>query len=130
MESKHKVKDDRWANAIDRRCSIHRHRPPFESHQCHMKFLCTNLIITQFLYSSVRISLVICYSQLNQIFLLLLKMSTKTPAPTNTADTTTKVKPLPFHYQFLAGGIAGTSEILIMYPLDAVKTRAQLNVVA
>ena len=35
-------------------------------------------------------------------------------------------KPLPFRLQFLAGGIAGVSEILCMYPLDTVKTRAQL----
>ncbi|KAL0088009.1 mitochondrial carrier domain-containing protein [Phycomyces blakesleeanus] len=34
---------------------------------------------------------------------------------------------LPFHYQFLCGAIAGISEILTMYPLDVVKTRAQLN---
>jgi solute carrier family 25 (mitochondrial 2-oxodicarboxylate transporter), member 21 len=36
-------------------------------------------------------------------------------------------KPLPFSYQFIAGGIAGTSEILVMYPLDVVKTRFQLQ---
>ncbi|KAF7728105.1 hypothetical protein EC973_006620 [Apophysomyces ossiformis] len=36
-------------------------------------------------------------------------------------------KPLPFHYQFLCGAIAGISEILAMYPLDVVKTRAQLS---
>jgi len=36
-------------------------------------------------------------------------------------------KPLPFHYQFLAGAIAGVSEILCMYPLDVVKTRFQLQ---
>ncbi|CEG70428.1 Putative Mitochondrial inner membrane transporter [Rhizopus microsporus] len=36
-------------------------------------------------------------------------------------------KPLPFGFQFLAGAIAGVSEILIMYPLDVVKTRAQLS---
>ncbi|KAG2175333.1 hypothetical protein INT44_007821 [Umbelopsis vinacea] len=36
-------------------------------------------------------------------------------------------KPLPFHYQFVAGAIAGISEILTMYPLDVVKTRAQLS---
>ncbi|KAI9491587.1 mitochondrial carrier domain-containing protein [Zychaea mexicana] len=36
-------------------------------------------------------------------------------------------KPLPFHFQFLAGAIAGISEILTMYPLDVVKTRAQLS---
>lgn len=42
-------------------------------------------------------------------------------------QTTEKKRPLPFSYQFLAGGIAGTSEILIMYPLDVVKTRFQLQ---
>ncbi|KAG0747739.1 hypothetical protein G6F57_006779 [Rhizopus arrhizus] len=36
-------------------------------------------------------------------------------------------KPLPFGYQFLAGAIAGVSEILVMYPLDVVKTRAQIS---
>ncbi|KAL9638088.1 MAG: hypothetical protein Q9164_001787 [Protoblastenia rupestris] len=36
-------------------------------------------------------------------------------------------KPLPFPYQFAAGAIAGVSEILIMYPLDVVKTRVQLQ---
>ncbi len=32
-------------------------------------------------------------------------------------------KPLPFIYQFAAGAVAGVSEILVMYPLDVVKTR-------
>lgn len=36
-------------------------------------------------------------------------------------------KPLPFIYQFVAGAIAGVSEILVMYPLDVVKTRVQLQ---
>lgn len=35
---------------------------------------------------------------------------------------------LPFIYQFGAGAIAGVSEILVMYPLDVVKTRIQLQV--
>lgn len=35
-------------------------------------------------------------------------------------------KPLPFIYQFFSGAIAGVSEILVMYPLDVVKTRQQL----
>ncbi|PGH27400.1 hypothetical protein AJ80_00878 [Polytolypa hystricis UAMH7299] len=35
--------------------------------------------------------------------------------------------PLPFAYQFAAGAVAGISEILIMYPLDVVKTRVQLQ---
>lgn len=33
----------------------------------------------------------------------------------------------PFSHRLIAGGIAGTTEILVMYPLDVVKTRAQLN---
>ncbi|ODQ52446.1 mitochondrial carrier [Saitoella complicata NRRL Y-17804] len=37
-------------------------------------------------------------------------------------------RPLPFVYQFAAGAIAGVTEILAMYPLDVVKTRAQLSV--
>ncbi|AMD19784.1 HCL367Cp [Eremothecium sinecaudum] len=36
--------------------------------------------------------------------------------------------PLPFIYQFIAGAVAGVSEILVMYPLDVVKTRMQLQV--
>jgi solute carrier family 25 2-oxodicarboxylate transporter 21 len=32
----------------------------------------------------------------------------------------------PFIHQFVAGGIAGVAEILVMYPTDVVKTRAQL----
>ncbi|KAF2847580.1 mitochondrial 2-oxodicarboxylate carrier protein-like protein [Plenodomus tracheiphilus IPT5] len=36
-------------------------------------------------------------------------------------------KPLPFRYQFAAGAVAGVSEILLMYPLDVVKTRIQLQ---
>ncbi|KAL1890389.1 hypothetical protein Cpir12675_005403 [Ceratocystis pirilliformis] len=36
-------------------------------------------------------------------------------------------KPLPFAYQFGAGAIAGVSEILVMYPLDVIKTRIQLQ---
>ncbi|KAF8331985.1 mitochondrial carrier domain-containing protein [Cantharellus anzutake] len=37
------------------------------------------------------------------------------------------VKPLPFVYQFIAGAIAGVSEICTFYPLDVVKTRMQLE---
>lgn len=37
-------------------------------------------------------------------------------------------RPLPFVYQFMAGAVAGISEILVMYPLDVVKTRMQLQV--
>jgi len=33
---------------------------------------------------------------------------------------------LPFHKQVIAGGSAGVVEILIMYPTDVIKTRAQL----
>lgn len=36
-------------------------------------------------------------------------------------------EPLPFGYQFMAGAIAGVSELLVMYPLDVVKTRMQLQ---
>lgn len=36
-------------------------------------------------------------------------------------------QPLPFIYQFAAGAVAGVSEILMMYPLDVVKTRVQLQ---
>lgn len=36
-------------------------------------------------------------------------------------------KPLPFAYQFAAGAVAGVSEILVMYPLDVVKTRMHVN---
>ncbi|QKX56109.1 uncharacterized protein TRUGW13939_03209 [Talaromyces rugulosus] len=39
----------------------------------------------------------------------------------------TTEKPLPFAYQFAAGAVAGVSEILVMYPLDVVKTRIQLQ---
>ncbi|KAF2088777.1 mitochondrial 2-oxodicarboxylate carrier protein-like protein [Saccharata proteae CBS 121410] len=39
----------------------------------------------------------------------------------------TSEKPLPFVYQFAAGAVAGVSEILVMYPLDVVKTRVQLQ---
>ncbi|ODQ63378.1 mitochondrial inner membrane transporter [Nadsonia fulvescens var. elongata DSM 6958] len=37
-------------------------------------------------------------------------------------------RPIPFQYQFFSGAIAGVSEILVMYPLDVVKTRMQLQV--
>ncbi|KAL4969043.1 putative mitochondrial 2-oxodicarboxylate carrier protein [Aspergillus stella-maris] len=35
--------------------------------------------------------------------------------------------PLPFGYQFIAGAVAGVSEVIIRYPLDVVKTRVQLQ---
>lgn len=44
---------------------------------------------------------------------------------TNKANQTPP--PLPFYKNIIAGGIAGISEICIMYPLDVVKTRAQLS---
>ncbi len=34
---------------------------------------------------------------------------------------------LPFGKTFVAGGIAGAAEVLAFYPLDTLKTRAQLN---
>ena len=37
-------------------------------------------------------------------------------------------KPLPFIYQFISGAVAGISELTVMYPLDVVKTRFQLEV--
>jgi len=37
-------------------------------------------------------------------------------------------KKQPFWHNLVAGGIAGVTEILVMYPLDVVKTRAQLHV--
>ncbi|CCH59240.1 hypothetical protein TBLA_0B04020 [Henningerozyma blattae CBS 6284] len=37
-------------------------------------------------------------------------------------------KNTPFVYKFTAGAVAGISEILLMYPLDVVKTRMQLQV--
>ncbi|KAI9016705.1 mitochondrial carrier domain-containing protein [Hyaloraphidium curvatum] len=36
--------------------------------------------------------------------------------------------PLPLHWNLLAGGLAGMTEILTLYPLDVVKTRLQLQV--
>ncbi|OIW24497.1 mitochondrial carrier [Coniochaeta ligniaria NRRL 30616] len=38
-----------------------------------------------------------------------------------------KPNDLPFQYMFAAGAIAGVSEICLMYPLDVVKTRVQLQ---
>lgn len=63
-------------------------------------------------------------------------MATSTPSTTSAssrslpgaASHSTKRKPLPFAYQFLAGSIAGVTEIACMYPLDLVKTRFQLQV--
>jgi solute carrier family 25 2-oxodicarboxylate transporter 21 len=43
------------------------------------------------------------------------------------ATTTQKPKPLPFYCQFSAGAIAGVSELLLLYPLDTVKTRLMLQ---
>ncbi|CCE64013.1 hypothetical protein TPHA_0G01770 [Tetrapisispora phaffii CBS 4417] len=42
--------------------------------------------------------------------------------------STQEKKQLPFVYTFIAGAVAGVSEILVMYPLDVVKTRMQLQV--
>ncbi|KAG0372638.1 hypothetical protein BGX24_012775 [Mortierella sp. AD032] len=55
--------------------------------------------------------------------------STATPGTRSASTGTTKKRtPLPFAYQFLAGSIAGVTEIVCMYPLDLVKTRLQLQV--
>ena len=43
--------------------------------------------------------------------------------PYATVNMAAEPKPLPFVYQFAAGAVAGVSEILVMYPLDVVKTR-------
>ncbi|CAD6887989.1 unnamed protein product [Tilletia controversa] len=43
------------------------------------------------------------------------------------AAPTSKPKALPFYAQFSAGAIAGASELVLMYPLDVVKTRIQLQ---
>ncbi|KAF2199959.1 mitochondrial 2-oxodicarboxylate carrier protein-like protein [Delitschia confertaspora ATCC 74209] len=57
--------------------------------------------------------------------------SKKEPVVRDQAMVTTvqkeKAKTLPFRYQFAAGAVAGISEILVMYPLDVVKTRIQLQ---
>ncbi|KAI9138736.1 mitochondrial 2-oxodicarboxylate carrier protein [Paraphysoderma sedebokerense] len=37
-------------------------------------------------------------------------------------------KALPFHWQLFSGAVAGVTELLVMYPLDVVKTRFQLQV--
>jgi len=44
------------------------------------------------------------------------------------SGTSSKPYTPPFSHTFLAGGIAGTCEILVMYPTDVVKTRAQLSI--
>ncbi|OCF38382.1 solute carrier family 25 (mitochondrial 2-oxodicarboxylate transporter), member 21 [Kwoniella heveanensis CBS 569] len=38
-----------------------------------------------------------------------------------------KPLPLPFAYTFASGAIAGCTELLLLYPLDVVKTRQQLD---
>jgi hypothetical protein len=39
-------------------------------------------------------------------------------AATTTVKIEAPLRPLPFHMQFIAGGVAGVSEIMVMYPLD------------
>ena len=48
-------------------------------------------------------------------------------SPATATPLSSKPKELPAKYNFLAGGIAGVTEILSMYPLDMVKTRFQLQ---
>ncbi|ORX37427.1 mitochondrial carrier domain-containing protein [Kockovaella imperatae] len=43
------------------------------------------------------------------------------------SDGVKKQVPLPFVYTFTAGAIAGCTELLLLYPLDVVKTRQQLD---
>ncbi|KAF9900285.1 hypothetical protein EC991_007658 [Linnemannia zychae] len=55
--------------------------------------------------------------------------ATASPSANSTGPgTQAKRASLPFAYQFLAGSIAGVTEIVCMYPLDLVKTRLQLQV--
>lgn len=44
------------------------------------------------------------------------------------ASATPSTRPLHFGEQLLAGGVAGITELAIMYPLDVVKTRAQASI--
>jgi len=41
---------------------------------------------------------------------------------------TQQQNPIPFWHNLVAGGSAGVTEILLLYPLDVVKTRAQLHI--
>ncbi|KAH7124132.1 mitochondrial 2-oxodicarboxylate carrier protein-like protein [Dendryphion nanum] len=54
-------------------------------------------------------------------------MTTKVSGQNVASQQHGKPKALPFQYQFAAGAVAGISEILVMYPLDVVKTRIQLQ---
>lgn len=54
--------------------------------------------------------------------------TTTTTNTTKTTTTTTAAPPAqPFSHKVIAGAVAGVSEICVMYPLDVVKTLAQLN---
>eukprot|EP00397_Hematodinium_sp_SG-2012_P036594 GEMP01039523.1.p1 GENE.GEMP01039523.1~~GEMP01039523.1.p1 ORF type:complete len:298 (+),score=55.52 GEMP01039523.1:224-1117(+) len=44
------------------------------------------------------------------------------------APASPPARPLYFSEQLLAGGVAGLTELVIMYPLDVVKTRAQASI--
>eukprot|EP01031_Cornospumella_fuschlensis_P036436 gene36436-44199_t len=47
--------------------------------------------------------------------------------PANSPKDSKVPATLPFHMQFIAGAVAGISETLVMYPLDVVKTRFQIQ---
>ncbi|KAI9152567.1 hypothetical protein H9P43_009359 [Blastocladiella emersonii ATCC 22665] len=51
-----------------------------------------------------------------------------TPATSNNKPAPAAVKPLPFGWQLFSGAVAGVTELAMMYPLDVVKTRFQLQV--
>lgn len=63
----------------------------------------------------------------NKLLSLSLPSPLKVPKKMSQSNATKAKEPLPFAYQFFAGAVAGISELLVMYPLDVVKTRMQLQ---